>query len=441
MGLPFYGHDDFLKVISMSEPLAERLRPRNLDDYIGQKQLVGEGAVLRKMIDSGRISSFILWGPPGVGKTTLAKIIANKLETPFFTLSAVTSGVKDVRDVIDKAKNSRFFSQASPILFIDEIHRFSKSQQDSLLGAVETGVVTLIGATTENPSFEVIRPLLSRCQVYVLKPLEKDDLLELLHNAITKDYILNKKHIEVKETGAILRYSGGDARKLLNILELVVEAEGEKETIEITDKIVAERIQQNPLAYDKEGEMHYDIISAFIKSIRGSDPDGALYWLARMIEGGEDPAFIARRLVISASEDIGLANPNALLLANAAFDAVMKIGWPEGRIPLAEATVYLATSPKSNSAYMGISDALQLVQETGNQPVPLHLRNAPTKLMSQLGYGKDYKYAHDYKDHFVEQQFLPDELQDRRLWHAQENPQEDKLKERMIRLWGDRFKK
>lgn len=441
MGLPFYGHDDFLKVISMSEPLAERLRPRNLDDYIGQKQLVGEGAVLRKMIDSGRISSFILWGPPGVGKTTLAKIIANKLETPFFTLSAVTSGVKDVRDVIDKAKNSRFFSQASPILFIDEIHRFSKSQQDSLLGAVETGVVTLIGATTENPSFEVIRPLLSRCQVYVLKPLEKEDLLELLHNAITKDYILNKKHIEVKETGAILRYSGGDARKLLNILELVVEAEGEKETIEITNKIVAERIQQNPLAYDKEGEMHYDIISAFIKSIRGSDPDGALYWLARMIEGGEDPAFIARRLVISASEDIGLANPNALLLANAAFDAVMKIGWPEGRIPLAEATVYLATSPKSNSAYMGISDALQLVQETGNQPVPLHLRNAPTKLMSQLGYGKDYKYAHDYKDHFVEQQFLPDELQDRRLWHAQENPQEDKLKERMIRLWGDRFKK
>lgn len=441
MGLPFYGHDDFLKVISMSEPLAERLRPRNLDDYIGQKQLVGEGAVLRKMIDSGRISSFILWGPPGVGKTTLAKIIANKLETPFFTLSAVTSGVKDVRDVIDKAKNSRFFSQASPILFIDEIHRFSKSQQDSLLGAVETGVVTLIGATTENPSFEVIRPLLSRCQVYVLKPLEKEDLLELLHNAITKDYILKKKHIEVKETGAILRYSGGDARKLLNILELVVEAEGEKETIEITDKIVAERIQQNPLAYDKEGEMHYDIISAFIKSIRGSDPDGALYWLARMIEGGEDPAFIARRLVISASEDIGLANPNALLLANAAFDAVMKIGWPEGRIPLAEATVYLATSPKSNSAYMGISDALQLVQETGNQPVPLHLRNAPTKLMSQLGYGKDYKYAHDYKDHFVEQQFLPDELQDRRLWHAQENPQEDKLKERMIRLWGDRFKK
>ena len=425
----------------MSEPLAERLRPKNLDDYIGQKHLVGEGAVLRKMIDSGRISSFILWGPPGVGKTTLAKIIANKLETPFYTLSAVTSGVKDVRDVIEKAKNSRFFSQASPILFIDEIHRFSKSQQDSLLGAVETGVVTLIGATTENPSFEVIRPLLSRCQVYVLKSLEKEDLLELLHNAITKDYFLSKKHIEIKETGAILRYSGGDARKLLNILELVVEAEGENENIEITDQKVAERIQQNPLAYDKEGEMHYDIISAFIKSIRGSDPDAALYWLARMIEGGEDPAFIARRLVISASEDIGLANPNALLLANAAFDAVMKIGWPEGRIPLAEATVYLATSPKSNSAYMGITDALQLVQETGNQPVPLHLRNAPTKLMSQLGYGKDYKYAHDFEGHFVVQQFLPDELQDKRFWHAQENPQEDKLKERMIRLWGERYKK
>lgn len=425
----------------MSEPLAERMRPKNLDDYIGQKHLVGENAVLRKMIDSGRVSSFILWGPPGVGKTTLAKIIANKLETPFFTLSAVTSGVKDVRDVIDKARNSRFFNQTSPILFIDEIHRFSKSQQDSLLGAVETGTVTLIGATTENPSFEVIRPLLSRCQVYVLKSLEKDDLLELLQKAITKDYILSKKHIEVKETGAILRYSGGDARKLLNILELVVEAEPENDTIEITDRKVAERIQENPLAYDKEGEMHYDIISAFIKSIRGSDPDAALYWLARMIEGGEDPAFIARRLVISASEDIGLANPNALLLANAAFDAVMKIGWPEGRIPLAEATVYLATSPKSNSAYMGIGNALQLVQETGNQPVPLHLRNAPTKLMSQLGYAKDYKYAHDYEGHFVLQQFLPDELQDRRLWHAQENPQEDKLKERMIRLWGDRYKK
>ena len=374
----------------MAQPLAERLRPKTLDDYIGQKHLVGPGAVLRKMIDAGRISSFILWGPPGVGKTTLAQIIANKLETPFYTLSAVTSGVKDVRDVIEKARSNRFFSQASPILFIDEIHRFSKSQQDSLLGAVETGVVTLIGATTENPSFEVIRPLLSRCQLYVLKSLEKEDLLELLHNAIAKDVILKEKKIELKETDAMLRFSGGDARKLLNILELVVEADADAGTIVITDEKVTERLQQNPLAYDKDGEMHYDIISAFIKSIRGSDPDGALYWLARMVEAGEDPAFIARRLVISAAEDIGLANPNALLLANAAFDAVMKIGWPEGRIPLAEATVYLATSPKSNSAYEGINSALELVRQTGNLPVPLHLRNAPTKLMKQLGYGKDY---------------------------------------------------
>lgn len=423
----------------MTQPLAERMRPKTLNDYIGQKHLVGEGAVLRKMIDSGRISSFILWGPPGVGKTTLAQIIANKLETPFYTLSAVTSGVKDVRDVIEKARNNRFFSQQSPILFIDEIHRFSKSQQDSLLGAVETGVVTLIGATTENPSFEVIRPLLSRCQLYVLKPLEKDDLLELLRHAITHDTFLKEKHIELKETDAILRYSGGDARKLLNILELAVEADG-SDPIVITDEKVVKNLQQNPLAYDKDGEMHYDIISAFIKSIRGSDPDGALYWLARMVEGGEDPAFIARRLVISASEDIGLANPNALLLANAAFDAVMKIGWPEGRIPLAEATVYLATSPKSNSAYMGINTALELVHETGNLPVPLHLRNAPTKLMKQLGYGKDYKYAHAYKGNFVQQQFLPDEIKERRLWHAQENPSEDKLKERMEKLWGERFK-
>lgn len=391
------------------------------------------------MIDSGRISSFILWGPPGVGKTTLAKIIANRLETPFYTLSAVTSGVKDVRDVIDKAKSNRFFSQQSPILFIDEIHRFSKSQQDSLLGAVETGVVTLIGATTENPSFEVIRPLLSRCQLYVLKSLEKDDLLELLHHAITTDAILKEKQVELRETDAMLRYSGGDARKLLNILELVVEADDAVPVV-VTDEKVVERLQQNPLAYDKDGEMHYDIISAFIKSIRGSDPDGALYWLARMVEGGEDPAFIARRLVISASEDIGLANPNALLLANAAFDAVMKIGWPEGRIPLAEATVYLATSPKSNSAYAGINSALELVQQTGNLPVPLHLRNAPTKLMKQLGYGKDYKYAHAYKGNFVRQQFLPDEVQQQRLWHAQENASEAKLKERMIQLWGDRFK-
>lgn len=423
----------------MAQPLAERMRPKTLDDYIGQKHLVGEGAVLRKMIDAGRISSFILWGPPGVGKTTLAQIIANKLETPFYTLSAVTSGVKDVRDVIEKARNSRFFSQQSPILFIDEIHRFSKSQQDSLLGAVETGVVTLIGATTENPSFEVIRPLLSRCQLYVLKSLEKDDLLELLHHALTRDAVLKEKNIELKETDAMLRYSGGDARKLLNILELVVEADSGNPIV-ITDEKVVDRLQQNPLAYDKDGEMHYDIISAFIKSIRGSDPDGALYWLARMVEGGEDPAFIARRLVISASEDIGLANPNALLLANAAFDAVMKIGWPEGRIPLAEATVYLATSPKSNSAYMGIGSALETVRQTGNLPVPLHLRNAPTKLMKQLGYGNNYKYAHDYKGNFVNQQFLPDDIREARFWHAQDNAAEVKLKERMINLWGERFK-
>lgn len=423
----------------MAQPLAERMRPKTLDEYIGQKHLVGEGAVLRRMIDAGRISSFILWGPPGVGKTTLARIIANRLETPFYTLSAVTSGVKDVRDVIDKARSNRFFSQQSPILFIDEIHRFSKSQQDSLLGAVETGVVTLIGATTENPSFEVIRPLLSRCQLYVLKSLEKDDLLELLHRAITTDAILKEKQVELRETDAMLRYSGGDARKLLNILELVVEADDSVPVV-VTDEKVVERLQQNPLAYDKDGEMHYDIISAYIKSIRGSDPDGALYWLARMVEGGEDPAFIARRLVISASEDIGLANPNALLLANAAFDAVMKIGWPEGRIPLAEATVYLATSPKSNSAYEGINSALELVRLTGNLPVPLHLRNAPTKLMKQLGYGKDYKYAHAYKGNFVRQQFLPDEVQQQRLWHAQENASEAKLKERMVQLWGDRFK-
>ncbi len=422
----------------MSEPLAERMRPHTLDDYVGQKHLVGEGAVLRGMIDAHRISSFILWGPPGVGKTTLAQIIANRLETPFYTLSAVTSGVKDVRDVIERAKNSRFFNTSSPILFIDEIHRFSKSQQDSLLGAVERGVVTLIGATTENPSFEIIRPLLSRCQVYVLKPLEKDDLLELVHRAIATDTELKKRKITLEETGALLRYSGGDARKLLNILELVVEAEGE--SVAITDSMVEKRLQQNPLAYDKEGEMHYDIISAFIKSIRGSDPDAALYWLARMIEGGEDPQFIARRLVISAAEDIGLANPNALLLANAAFDAVMKIGWPEGRIPLAEATVYLATSPKSNSAYLAIDQALATVRQTGNLPVPLHLRNAPTALMKQLGYKDGYKYAHDYDGHFVQQQYMPDALQGQRLWHAQHSQQEEKQYQQMLRCWGDRFK-
>lgn len=419
------------------EPLAERMRPHTLEDYIGQQHLVGEGAVLQKMIEAGRVSSFILWGPPGVGKTTLAQIIAKRLETPFYTLSAVTSGVKDVREVIEKARNGRFFNSASPILFIDEIHRFSKSQQDSLLGAVEKGIVTLIGATTENPSFEVIRPLLSRCQVYVLKSLDKDDLLALLHNAITRDVELQKKHINLKQTGAILRYSGGDARKLLNILELLVD---DAETVEITDEMVEERLQQNPLAYDKDGEMHYDIISAFIKSIRGSDPDAALYWMARMIEGGEDPQFIARRVIISAAEDIGLANPNALLLANAAFDAVMKIGWPEGRIPLAEAVVYLATSPKSNSAYMGIDAALSEVKASGNQPVPLHLRNAPTKLMNQLGYGDGYKYSHDYPSHFVEQQYLPDSLTNKRFWHAQHSPAEEKQYQWMLQCWGKRFK-
>ncbi|MBR5774730.1 MAG: replication-associated recombination protein A [Bacteroidaceae bacterium] len=423
----------------MSAPLAERMRPTTLDNYIGQPHLVGQGGVLRKMIEAKRISSFILWGPPGVGKTTLATIIAKQLETPFYTLSAVTCGVKDVREVIEKAQSNRFFNNASPILFIDEIHRFSKSQQDSLLGAVEKGIVTLIGATTENPSFEVIRPLLSRCQVYVLKSLEKDDLLKLVDNAVLTDVFLKERTFKIEETDALLRYSGGDARKLLNILELLYESAPEDEDIVINDTIVYERLQQNPLAYDKDGEMHYDIISAFIKSIRGSDPDAALYWLARMIEGGEDPKFIARRLVISASEDIGLANPNALLLANAAFDAVHKIGWPEGRIPLAEATVYLATSAKSNSAYMGINSAIQMVQQTGNLPVPLHLRNAPTKLMADLGYHKGYKYAHDYKNNFVHQQFLPDELQQARLWHPQSNPQEVRLKEQMQMLWGDRF--
>lgn len=424
----------------MAEPLAERLRPRTLDDYIGQQHLVGQGAVLRKMIDAGRISSFILWGPPGVGKTTLAQIIAHRLETPFYTLSAVTSGVKDVRDVIERAQKGRFFNEASPILFIDEIHRFSKSQQDSLLGAVEKGVVTLIGATTENPSFEVIRPLLSRCQLYVLKSLEKDDLLQLLDRAITKDVYLKELDITLQETDALLRFSGGDARKLLNILELVIEASDKSKPIVIDDKMAAERLQQNPLAYDKDGEMHYDIISAFIKSIRGSDPDAALYWLARMIEGGEDPKFIARRLVISASEDIGLANPNALLLANAAFDAVQKIGWPEGRIPLAEATVYLATSPKSNSAYLGIDAALELVRRTGNQPVPLPIRNAPTQLMKQLGYHDGYLYPHDYPGHFTPQQYMPDALVDERIWHGQHSPAEEKLYERMVNYWGERYK-
>ena len=423
----------------MSEPLAERMRPRSLDDYVGQKHLVGEGAILRKMIDAGRISSFILWGPPGVGKTTLAQIIAHTLKVPFYTLSAVTSGVKDVREVIERAKNNRFFDSASPILFIDEIHRFSKSQQDSLLGAVEKGIVTLIGATTENPSFEVIRPLLSRCQLYVLKTLGKDDLQGLLERAIHEDVVRKEKDITLKETGAMLRYSGGDARKLLNILELIVNSFSSDEII-ITDEVVERELQQNPLAYDKQGEMHYDIISAFIKSIRGSDPDAALYWMARMIEGGEDPQFIARRVVISASEDIGLANPNALLLANAAFDTVMKIGWPEARIALAEAVVYLATSPKSNSAYLGINAAIARVRETGNLPVPLHIRNAPTQLMAELGYHDGYKYPHDYPGHFTSQQYLPSEIQNERFWHAQHSPNEEKLYNWMVTCWGDRFK-
>ena len=427
-------------------PLAERLRPKTLRDYIGQRHLVGEGAILRQMIERGSLSSFILWGPPGVGKTTLARIIAHELERPFYTLSAVTSGVKEVREVIDKEKrvvqnsstlfnvvqNSSGLSKVTnPILFIDEIHRFSKSQQDSLLGAVEDGTITLIGATTENPSFEVITPLLSRCQVYVLKSLEKEDLLELLDRALTKDEHIRSLNIQVQETESILRYSGGDARKLLNIVELITNS-----GVKIIDnETVTKQLQQNPVAYDKDGELHYDIISAFIKSIRGSDPDAALYWLARMVAAGEDPKFIARRLVISASEDIGLANPNAMLVANACFDTLQKIGWPEGRIPLAMATVYLATSQKSNSAYLAINQALELVEKTGNLPVPLHLRNAPTQLMDELGYGEGYKYAHDFPNHFVKQQFMPDALQGTRLWHAQGSPQEQKMAEWMKYLW------
>ena len=422
----------------MLQPLAERLRPKNLDEYIGQEHLVGPGAVLRRMIDAGKISSFILWGPPGVGKTTLAHIISQQLQAPFFTLSAVQSGVKEVREVIDRCK-ANIFSKVRPILFIDEIHRFSKSQQDSLLGAVEYGTVTLIGATTENPSFEVIRPLLSRCQVYILKSLEVKHLQLLLDRAIHSDTYLKERDIEVKETDALFRYSGGDARKLLNIIDLVSQAVGENEKI-IDDAIVTERLQQNPAAYDKNGEMHYDIISAFIKSIRGSDPDAAIYWLARMVEGGEDPAFIARRLVILASEDVGLANPNALLLANACFDAVQNIGWPESRIIMAETTIYLASSPKSNSAYMAINQALETVKTTGNLPVPLHLRNAPTQLMKELEYGKNYKYAHDYTGNFVNQQYLPNELKDNNWWKPQDNVAENKLKDHLNKLWKDRYK-
>ncbi len=422
----------------MLAPLAERLRPRTLDEYIGQTHLVGNNSVLRRMIDTGNVSSFILWGPPGVGKTTLAKIIANTTKSPFYTLSAVNAGVKDVRDVIErcKADAASMFSTGRPILFIDEIHRFSKSQQDSLLGAVENGTVTLIGATTENPSFEVIRPLLSRAQVYVLKPLEAPELTTLLNRAVSSDEILSKSDIRIEQTDALFRFSGGDARKLLNIIDLLFQSTPHGQPLVINDKIVTERLQENPLAYDKQGEMHYDIISAFIKSIRGSDPDAAVYWLARMIEGGEDPVFIARRLAIVASEDIGLANPNALLLANATFDIIHKIGMPEGRIPLAESTIYLATSPKSNSAYMPINNALEEVRQSGNLPVPLHMRNAPTSLMKKMGYGADYKYAHDYPGNFVRQQFLPDDLAGTRFWNPCHNPAEDRSAELQRQRWG-----
>ncbi|KJF45210.1 replication-associated recombination protein A [Draconibacterium sediminis] len=422
----------------MNQPLAERLRPKTLDDYIGQEHLVGKNAVLRKLIDSGKITSLILWGPPGVGKTTLARIIANTLDRPFYTLSAINSGVKDIRDVIDKAKKQQFFSRPNPILFIDEIHRFSKSQQDSLLGAVEDGTITLIGATTENPSFEVISPLLSRCQVYILEHLDKAALLKIIKQAAKKDTVLKEKKITLREDSAILRYSGGDARKLLNVLELVTLGE-DSDNIVITDKKVTDKLQKNLSIYDKKGEMHYDIISAFIKSIRGGDPDAAVYWLARMLEGGEEIKFIARRLLILAAEDVGLANPNALLMAQNTFDAVHKIGMPEARIILSECTIYLATSPKSNSAYEAIDNAIALVKQTGDLPVPLHIRNAPTKLMKEIGYGKDYKYAHAYDGNFVEQDFLPKEIKNNRIYQPQNNAAELKILERLKKWWGNRF--
>lgn len=418
-------------------PLAERMRPTTLDQYIGQAHLVGPGGIIRRMIESGSVSSFILWGPPGVGKTTIARIIANSTKSKFFTLSAVTSGVKDVREVLDQCRQEAqsMFNAGRPILFIDEIHRFSKSQQDSLLGAVESGTVTLIGATTENPSFEVIRPLLSRAQVYTLKPLEQPELQQLLDQTLTRDSVLKSRDVQVQSTNALFRFSGGDARKLLNIIELIDHSTPHGKPLVINDEIVINSLQENPQAYDKNGEMHYDIISAFIKSVRGSDPDAAIYWLARMIAGGEDPEFIARRLVILAAEDIGLANPNALLLANACFDTIRKIGMPEGRIPLAECTIYLATSAKSNSAYMAIDRALQLVGKTGDQPVPLHIRNAPTSLMKDLGYGANYKYAHDYPGNFVRQQFLPDALQGTQLWIPCDNPSEATLAQRQQLRW------
>lgn len=422
----------------MQTPLAERLRPKTLNEYIGQSHLVGNDCILRRIIDTGNVPSFILWGPPGVGKTTLAKIIANTSKSPFYTLSAVHAGVKEVREILErcKADSRSMFSSGRPILFIDEIHRFNKSQQDSLLGAVESGIITLIGATTENPSFEVIRPLLSRAQVYVLKPLESEELQQLLERAISTDEVLKTRNIKVESTDALFRFSGGDARKLLNILDLLEQSTAINEEIIINDELVTKRLQENPTAFDKNGEMHYDIISAFIKSVRGSDPDAAIYWLARLVAGGEDPEFIARRLVILAAEDIGLANPNALLLANATFDILKKIGWPEGRIPLAECTIYLATSPKSNSAYMAINSALELVNSTGDLPVPLHLRNAPTKLMQELRYGKDYKYAHDYPENFVRQQFLPDALEGASFWYPADNQAEAKLAELHKKRWG-----